>query len=215
MNDGYGFIDFSDSESATQALSLNGSKIGRRSMVVELSKPSIRRISVIDKSNKESSEPLKSREEISLKTISIMNLDDKVTSEQLLSIVEEVGAIRKLTLRPDLSGAYVEFENASDSGKAAMLLNGKKIGDQTITIGERNDLSKLAHKDNKLPFKMKPSKLFVPVSVLRKKQQPAKTIKQLNKESTENDFTPEEDTQSSTVPDKGKTNDDFRKMFLK
>ncbi|OUM52379.1 hypothetical protein BVG19_g1563 [[Candida] boidinii] len=216
MNDGYGFIDFSDSESATQALSLNGSKIGRRSMVVELSKPSIRRISVIDKSNKESSEPLKSREEINLKTISIMNLDDKVTSELLLSIVEEVGAIRKLTLRPDLSGAYVEFENASDSGKAAMLLNGKKIGDQTITIGERNDLSKLAHKDTKPPFKTKPSKLFVPVSVLRKKQQkPAKTTKQLNKESTENDFTPEEDTQSSTVPDKGKTNDDFRKMFLK
>ncbi|GME95937.1 unnamed protein product [[Candida] boidinii] len=84
MNDGYGFVDFSNSESATKALSLNGNKLGKRNMLVELSKSTTKRISVIDKS--ESSEHIKSREEINLKTISIMNLDDKVTSEQLLSI---------------------------------------------------------------------------------------------------------------------------------
>ncbi|OWB72527.1 hypothetical protein B5S31_g2242 [[Candida] boidinii] len=216
MNDGYGFIDFSNSESASKALSLNGNKLGKRNMLVELSKSTTKRISVIDKS--ESSEHIKSREEINLKTISIMNLDDKVTSEQLLSIVEEVGAIRKLILRPDMAGAYVEFENACDSGKAAMLLNGKKIGDRAISIGERNDLSKLANKTTKPPVNMKASNLFVPVSVLRKKQQKfVETTEKLNGEGSEKDISTRKDTQSATVPDNknGKTNDDFRKMFLK
>ncbi|GMG21921.1 unnamed protein product [Ambrosiozyma monospora] len=153
-NDGYAFISFKGKESAQVAIEeLDGYELFSRKINVKLSEPRSKHTTVLKEANqdKSKSESYKSREEIIAKTLSVLNLDDTISSSQLMSIMKEAGPVRKIQLNPQINAALVEFENVNDCGKAEIKFNGKVIGGKAIKIGSRQDFDKLARVTKKSP----------------------------------------------------------------
>lgn len=68
-----------------------------------------------------------SKAEIQQRTIALLNVPDTVNNARLHALCEPYGHIVKLVLRPDHSGAIVEFSDIAAAGKAALGLEGHEI----------------------------------------------------------------------------------------
>ncbi|ODV85127.1 hypothetical protein CANARDRAFT_221704 [[Candida] arabinofermentans NRRL YB-2248] len=195
VNDGYGFISFSKKEEAQAAIQgMSNFVLFDRPLVVTLAVPKAKKTSNFH-STKESSTTRTPKSVIESKTISLLNLDDKVSQDHLLSILEEIGPVRKLELKPDMNGSLVEFENVNDCGKAEIKLNGFQIGDRKVTVGSRYELERSSGPK------------------VNRRQRRQAILENKNKIQT-SETLPEAPI-SETVVAKPKTNDDFRRMFLK
>ncbi|KAL7270267.1 Splicing factor [Rhizina undulata] len=77
---------------------------------------------------------------IQKKTLGIMNLPDTVNDAKIRSLFEKFGPLRKVTLRPDHAGAIVEYENVNDAGKASLAMDGTEVAGKRIKIGSLPEL---------------------------------------------------------------------------
>ena len=153
QNVGTAFIVYETREQAEKALQLDKTKFKSQLLEVELSMETNYRPSatIRGQPRSNSTTPAPSRDgdvamsdepddtqakdrtskptpaEIQARTISIMNIPDTVNDARIRALVEERGAIVKLVLRPDYSGAIVEFAHAATAGRAALGLEGVEI----------------------------------------------------------------------------------------
>lgn len=166
-------------------------------------------------------------DDIRKKTLGIMNLSDTVNDTRLRTLFEPFGPLRKLTLRPDHQGAIVEYVNVPDAGKATLAMDGKEIDGMKIEIGELKDL--MARKPEKKILKGFEKRHPLPPqlmpAVLRNNAGGQKrrtglgfsgaltktTAVVAGKQDVTDSFAKENGDEK---PKGGKTNDDFKRMFL-
>lgn len=149
LNNGYGFVVFKSAVAATNALAFSGTQLEKRQVNVTLSKPQERTHQFVDAN-----------------TISLMNLDDTITSQQVkLLLSQKVGPVERVELFPALDGALVQFVTAADAGKAAMVLNNQEFEGRKVRVGLRADLV-----DKKGTKDTKPAKLMVPTALRRRRK---------------------------------------------
>jgi RNA recognition motif-containing protein len=68
-----------------------------------------------------------SKPEGSGRTITLLNVPDTVNDARIRAIAEPFGTIAKLVLRPDHSGAIIEYEDVASAGKASLGLENHEI----------------------------------------------------------------------------------------
>lgn len=229
---GFGFIVFTTKEAAEAALQASGTELKTRKIDVSIAKTNPTKVkggNVVDllnnnndadtEQNGTTSPPPPSFETIKTKTLGIMNLPDTVNDLRVHSLFAPFGPLRKVTLRPDHSGAIVEYEHVADAGKASLQLDGSSVDGHTIRIGS------LAEMMNQRPEK-KVSKGFAPRSTQMMPRSQAvagrggrkrglgfagSVTKKDHKDPGE---TGKGDAEAATK-EGGKSNEDFKKLFLK
>lgn len=158
VNNGYGFIIFKSDVAAKNALLLNESTLENRIIQVSPSKGK----STMKGNNKN---PLALFND--LKTISIFNLNDTINQQQILAFLKnKFGSVNKVNVFSDIEAALVEFDLASDAGKASMLLNSETFEGKVLQVGLKSDLTRKLHGTNTAAKKLK---LMVPPSLQRRR----------------------------------------------
>ena len=86
------------------------------------------------------------REEISKRTMTLMNVPDTVNDARIRALAEPFGSIAKVVLRPDHQGAIVEYAEIASAGRAALALeNYEIVPGRRLRTGGMKDL--FAEKD--------------------------------------------------------------------
>ncbi|KAG7710577.1 hypothetical protein KL950_001490 [Ogataea haglerorum] len=132
LNNGFAFVSFKSSSDAVKSLELDGKLLAGRPMKVELATPKKKKVSVIGTGKFDKA-----------RTISVLNVDDKISTENLKTTFEEIGPVTQIEWQPANNAALVEFESVRSSGMADFKFNGRKIGDTTVRIGTFQDFLKL------------------------------------------------------------------------
>jgi RNA recognition motif-containing protein len=238
---GFGFIIFATKEDADASLIENGTQLKSRNLDVSIAqlnptkfKPgnAVATTPAGEQPNgdaKHEASPPPSFEQIKKKTLGIMNLSDTVNDTRLRTLFEHYGPLRKLTLRPDHQGAIVEYENVADAGKASLAMEGKDLDGMQIQIGTLEDLMKQTPvaKTTK-GFQKKPAAVapaLIPASVrnagrggrgggaagVRKRG-----LGFMGAMSKKDSTTTTADVEMRNAADekKGKSNDEFKRMYL-
>jgi RNA recognition motif-containing protein len=92
------------------------------------------------------------------RTVALMNVPDTVTAARLEKLVQQYGAVKKFTLRPDHAGAIVEFADVSSVGKVQMYLEDYALEDKKLKIGTVPELFKQEAQSKEEKPKSKPKK---------------------------------------------------------
>lgn len=172
-NRGFAFVDLEKKEQAEKAVSeLNNTKLRSQIITVDLSKESkIKPSAKTMYADRESASPMPSSTrdmegdeamaetqqhnptvaEISARTIALLGLPDTVNDARIHALVEPLGAIVKLVLRPTHGGAKIEFADAATAGKASLKLDGMEFEGHKLRIGSLEELrhAKAAPRDDK------------------------------------------------------------------
>jgi squamous cell carcinoma antigen recognized by T-cells 3 len=74
------------------------------------------------------------------RTLAILDLADTVNVARLEKLIEPYGEFKKISLRPDHGGAFIEFTDISSVGKASLGLEGKDLDGKTISVGTVEEL---------------------------------------------------------------------------
>jgi hypothetical protein len=80
--------------------------------------------------------------EISARTIALMGLPDTVNDARIRALVEPLGAIVKMTVKPGNGGAEIEFADAAMAGKASLQLNSMEFEGHKLRTGTPDELRK-------------------------------------------------------------------------
>lgn len=162
---GAAFVSFEKKEEATASLELDKTKLKSKILTVEIStgknfKPTA---TVYGKGSSASPAPdadgdyamspastsdghNPSRQELTNRTMILMNIPDTVNVERIRAIAEPYGEIVKLVLRPDHQGAIIEFSDPTSAGKAALGLANHEIAPgRLLRTGDMKEL--LSQKD--------------------------------------------------------------------
>lgn len=195
-NDGYGFVIFKTAAEATRSLELDLVAFEGRAIHVSIAKKRV----LLNKMK-----ATRALKDLSLSdsAIAVLNLPDTVNSSQLRDFFGSIDDVEDVILEPRHGGAIVVFASPQSSGKIGLLMNGKTIGNYTVEIGTVSDLKKSSSL-----IANQPTTTIIPSSVRRKKM--GTFVKALH---THNNDTQSELTVQNTA--KGRTNEDFRNMFLK
>lgn len=181
-HNGVAFIVFKEPESAQKALSTSKALLMNRELVMEMSQPRARHThpgSSAESRTRRDSDVAPDFSQIKAKTLGILDLPDTISEAQLRKVLEPHGALRKVTLRPDHSGAIVEYENSADAGKASLALQGQSLGGALITVGTYEDLMQQPSSQVKDgPSIIKPSMAPRKVKQSKKKPGPKKSNEQ-------------------------------------
>ncbi|ODV96829.1 hypothetical protein PACTADRAFT_40089 [Pachysolen tannophilus NRRL Y-2460] len=215
LHDGYGFITFATKKSAQDSLELNHSILEGRPIDVSIAEVKSKKRDIIE-SHDSVSLTNTQYDLIGPKTISVLNISDKISALQLKDFLEsQVGSVRRIDLRRDIDGALVEFEFIKDAGKAEMLLTGKELDGRVIKIGDRKELNKIQNIYNteKTTFNKKNDSLMVP-SALNRRNRRMKFNIHASTENGNNHIIAKDNDGNRNTDMKEKTNADFRKMFL-
>ncbi|KAH3668324.1 hypothetical protein OGAPHI_002078 [Ogataea philodendri] len=129
LNNGFAFVSFVASSDAHRALELNGKLLFGRPMRVELATARKKKVALVGSGRFDKQ-----------RTISVLGLDDKITSQSLKAVFEELGTVTQVELQPEHHAALVEFETVRSSGLADFKFNGRQIGDSVVKIGTFQDL---------------------------------------------------------------------------
>jgi squamous cell carcinoma antigen recognized by T-cells 3 len=91
------------------------------------------------------------------RTLAILNLADTVNSARLGKLVETYGVIKKISLRPDHGGAFIEFAEEKSVGVASLALEGIELDGKPLKIGTVQELLKQnpEHKASKIAERLK------------------------------------------------------------
>ncbi|KAL4725102.1 Splicing factor [Fusarium chlamydosporum] len=165
-NKGFAFIDFATKEEATRAVAeMNNTKFRNHVLEVALSKeskikPAARTVVADnargspapsshdaegDQAMQDAPHETKSRPtagEISARTIALMGLPDTVNDARIRALVEPLGAIVKMTVKPGNGGAEIEFADAATAGKASLQLNSMEFEGHKLRTGTPDELRK-------------------------------------------------------------------------
>ncbi|KAI5805854.1 hypothetical protein EDC01DRAFT_715678 [Geopyxis carbonaria] len=248
LHKGFGFVVFSTKDEADASLSTHGTTLMSRNLDVSIAivnpgklKPgnavdvarSMSPAAAADQANgsspRDPDAQKPSFDEITKKTLGVMNLPDTVNDLRIHALFSPFGPLRKVTLRPDHQGAVVEYESVADAGKASLKLDGHEVDGHKIEIGSYKDLMKRAplKKITKgfAPAPRKPlGPPLVPASVRNAPSAAGRGGKRrglgfsgaIHKKDKEADVDMK-DTPANADGEKkgGRSNDDFKKMFLK
>lgn len=156
VNNGYAFITFRNTESVQNVLK-------KESLMLDERKLNIQKV------DGHKDNHILPHEFEDLKTISVLNLGELTTNEQLkYFFTEKVGPVNKVEVYHRYELALVEFSSASDSGKASLLLANAEFNGEKIEISLKDKLLQLM---KGLPSNSAPQKraLMVPTQVKRRK----------------------------------------------
>jgi RNA recognition motif-containing protein len=70
--------------------------------------------------------------EIKSKTLYVQNVADTVHEERLREMMEAIGPLHKIIMKPTMESAIVEYQNVADAGKASLVLEGKELAGRPI-----------------------------------------------------------------------------------
>lgn len=131
MNNGFAFVTFTTEAAAKEALKLGGAQLDGR------------RIEISAVKTKQVLHNINASHFKADNTVSIQNISELVTSEQLkVFLGEKVGPVSKLLLQPSTRSALVEFEAFKDAGKVGLLLEGVDYQDHILHVGLKDDFVK-------------------------------------------------------------------------
>ena len=114
--------------------------------------------------------------EISSRTIALLNIPDTMNDARIRSLAETYGELVKVSLRPNHSGAIIEYREPASVGKASLGLEGHEVSPgRLITIGTVSELikQKAEFRSDKLGDKPKTTTLQGPAPI-RRPNQPAR-----------------------------------------
>ncbi|OLL25850.1 C-1-tetrahydrofolate synthase, cytoplasmic, partial [Neolecta irregularis DAH-3] len=214
---GFGFITYQTEDEASAALSLNGSKILGRFLMVSIAEAKpvkhIREISVTadnQSSNNEVEHP--DVEAIRQKTLGVMNIAPTVNDFRLRQLFEQFGELRKVELKPRFGGAVVEFVNVNDAGKAGVALEGHVLDQSPLHIGTFTELMNSKSTTGNNANILRP---LMPRQTTRPSgRRPGLGVKSQLQVSSQNTTAPDsQDDQLQKNPPQSKNNDDFRKYI--
>ncbi|KAJ5643522.1 uncharacterized protein N7484_006029 [Penicillium longicatenatum] len=240
---GYCFVVFSTKEEAAAALAMDGESLKSRPIRVQISSHTgAKRIaSTVISRVAPSASPTPEINGASLvetigdrwdRTLALMNVPDTVNDARIRALVEPLGRLIKIVLRPDHQGAIVEFVDVHDAGKATLALEGREIiPGRPLHIGTVEEMKKLQaeHKTTRITSTKpeKPKSTIQTAGPIRRPQQPGSRggrraglgMKRTTAptSSTESNKDDKMDTSADgkiegEVPLK-KSNDDFRAML--
>lgn len=242
---GFAFMDFETKEQAAKAVEeLNNTKFRNRIIQVDLSRESKVKLTAKTINHRESASPAPSSAkdaegdeamadagekdkpsgaEIVARTVVLLGLPETVNDARVRALVEPLGTMIRLALKPANGGAQIEYADEATAGKAALKLDGLEFEEgvklRTGTIEELR-LAKSVHKDDRIqygskPEPSKPSKLMAPPTVRRPAQKIGGPKRGLgfvaSKKSTEGGAKTEPSTNGTAAP---KSNAEFKAMFL-
>lgn len=165
------------------------------------------------------------------RTLALMNVPDTVNDARIRALVEPMGQLIKIILRPDHQGAIVEFADVHDAGKASLKLEGKElVPGRPLHIGSVEELKTLQaeHKTSRITSikqVKKPATSLQPAGPIRRPQQPGSRGGRraglgVKRTTAAPASTPKEDKMDTSADgkpgDEGpskKSNDDFRAML--
>ncbi|TGZ85682.1 hypothetical protein EX30DRAFT_301364 [Ascodesmis nigricans] len=180
--------------------------------------------------------PPPSFDQIQSKTLSLLSLADTVSEPRLRHLLEPFGPIRKLQLRPNHGGAIVEFHNTADAGRCSLAMEGKEIDGKRIRVGRYEELLKEKPEKKEKKGTWKSRKELEEEKEQREGKVVGKGVlmRSSGREGARRGLgfkgalvkRKEEKKEGGTVDKggakkddaagkKGKSNDDFKKMFLK
>lgn len=229
---GVAFIVFELKESAQKAVeTMNNTPYKNRTLHVEMSVPKGKRTettilrrstatpdaeSLPDAGSANGDAAESDIRSVHQRTFAILGLPDTVNVARLEKLIEPYGGIKKISLRPDHGGAFVEMAELNTVGKAMLALDGLEIDGKTVYTGSRGELFKqrAEKKASNIAERLKETKSIGSGFVSR----PGQAAKRggragnLGKKTGIGFRKPD-----GHKADEGgaKSNDDFRKMFLK
>jgi RNA recognition motif-containing protein len=157
------------------------------------------------------------------RTMAILNLSDTVNIPRLEKLLEPYGTIKKISLRPDHGGAFVEFAEAKSVGTASLAIDGVEIDGKKVQVGTVEELFKQEpeHKASKIAERLKETATSKAPSfgsgfVSRPGQGGTRRGGRLGQRKGLG-FTrsKQEDGESIQKSEEGKSNAQFRELFLK
>lgn len=158
VNCGYAFVLFKSSVAAKNALLLDGTFFQNRKILVTQSQR---------KRKTNSNEDIVAGRFGELNTISIFNVSDTINQSQMTNfLTQKIGPVRHVEIFPKHEAVLAEFEHASDSGKASMLLTSESLEGKTLLVGLKGDLNRILLGAG-LPSKKQ--KLMVPPTLQRRR----------------------------------------------
>ena len=158
---GAGFVVMGTKEEAEEAIkTLNTVIVSGHAIKVELSKPAAQKTTATSRGSNADSPGVESPSaagsassspaptsagltaaEIAERTVAVWGIPDTMTDARVRSILSPVGTIVKLVLHPKHGGAVVEFADAATAGKAALAIDGREIeGGKKLRIGTVSEL---------------------------------------------------------------------------
>ncbi|QSL66641.1 hypothetical protein MERGE_001024 [Pneumocystis wakefieldiae] len=220
---GFCYIVYATAEQALSALEVDKQELHSKPICVKLVKAKNRDYLKKNKGNdedislhesaisEEKTKPLSFRE-IKDKSLGILYLPDTVNQTRIENVFKAYGTINKIELRPDHEGAIVEYEHASDAGRAAMALDGYVFSDKKIRIVTVEALLQYNPKKDSLQDE---EHVITKITNLKPRRQrlsmnensislPKKRLK----------ISTQDDDSSCTQPSSTYSNEDFRSMFL-
>ena len=241
-NRGFAFIDFETKEQAEKAAEeMNNTKFRSQVLTVETSKeskvkatarsynpgrssespaPSTSRDQEGDQVMGDAAPGKPSHEDITARTIALMNLPDTVNDARVRALVDPLGEVVKMTLQPAHGGAKIEFVDASAAGKAALKLDGMEFEGRKLRTGPAAELRN-AKADNK-PLQGQKSAgnkpAFMPQQTIRRpmigKAGPKRGLGFAPKKPSADAAARDDDKSGSNGQSTPKSNADFKVMFL-
>ncbi|CAB52740.1 RNA-binding protein Prp24 [Schizosaccharomyces pombe] len=218
---GFGYVVMTTNQDAENALSAAGKQLGNRVLNVVLSKPreSLEKTRVSSNDNRtlaksfettesnKMSTPKKSFEQIKSKSLGVTNVDGTVNEARLRSLFESYGKLYRVVLHPEHEGAVVEFLDIHDAGKASLALEGHEIGGRLLHITTVNEMM------HNVPSSMNHSDYNT--SATRPRRLGSRTFQGFNSNHSNINSKKDDLDDKEMQIDAPKSNDDFRKMFLK
>ncbi|KAL1921342.1 uncharacterized protein VTP21DRAFT_11058 [Calcarisporiella thermophila] len=229
---GCAIVEFVHEEHATNALALNSTEFNGRIIVVSIADPNAERKKksieadatiqhIKEQKQKARQNPVKtstSNIKRQANGVSVHHLPPDTTEEELRALFSPYGKVKSVELVPSKGGAFVELEDIVESGKAALALNGHNLNGHKIhvDIAEPPALtstvavhtSNIQGKGHQLP--MIPRRLQRPNPRLGFEHRKARNMKPENGSPT----SPESNKQMADSQPSGKSNADFRTLFL-
>ncbi|CDK29129.1 unnamed protein product [Kuraishia capsulata CBS 1993] len=197
-HDGFGFVTFVSADDATKALELDGSILEGRIIQVSTAQPKGKKVVVVE--NKAEKTETHSRTEILAKSLELQNFPDTTNAESLATLLGEFGPLAKLVVQSDRGTAVAEFENQEDAAKAEIALNGKHMAGSILKVRSRLEPAKPR-------TALRPAAgLFVPRGAMLRSKPVASSTTSVGTNG---------DSSQLAEKTQAKSNDDFRKMFLK
>lgn len=147
VNNGYAFVTFTTEAATKEAIALGAAQLDGR------------RINISPVKSKQNLEKVQVSHFNAASSVSIQNVNEIVTSEQLKAYLEsKVGPVSKILLQPSKKAALVEFESFKDAGKVGLVLEGVDYESSILHIGLKEDFVKI-HAEGSTP-KMVPAGLM-------------------------------------------------------
>ncbi|KAI1071098.1 hypothetical protein LB507_009676 [Fusarium sp. FIESC RH6] len=163
-NKGFAFMDFETKEEAAKAVAeMNNTNLKGHVLAVALSKeskvkPAARTVvadnarvspapsshdaegdqAMQDAPNEAQHKPTAA--EISARTVALMGLPDTVNDARIRALVEPLGSIIQMTVKPGNGGAEIEFADAATAGKASLQLDSMEFDGHKIRTGTPDEL---------------------------------------------------------------------------